>query len=299
MLKKRYTPIIFLLFFAWQSFGQERPSGKFLKDRIKVGEHVQYTLSLKYSSEKEVLFPDSSFNYFPFDYVEKRFFKTRTEGAFSIDSAVYTLASFETDTVQQLALPVFYINNGDSIKVSANPDKIILVPTVTVVADSVKLMQNTNYVKVDKQINYTDWFIGVFLFILIVIVFILSFGESIARKLKFRRLHRQHDKFVKNFASLTQGLGEENFQVKLQEIYTLWKKYLQQISNRPYSSYSTREITAIFKEEDLKNALMDIDRGIYAGKYSDNFAKNTATLSKYSEKAFKLKLSKEKYASTK
>ena len=53
----------------------------------------------------EVIFPDSSYNFSPFEWVSKEYFPTHTNESGSLDSVVYTLTCFDLAPVQQLVDP--------------------------------------------------------------------------------------------------------------------------------------------------------------------------------------------------
>ena len=86
-----------------------QPESSFNKDSVKIGEEVVYSRSIRYLSTKDVVFPDSLFNFAPFELYKKVSFPTRSDSIFSLDSAVYHLSTFELDTVQLLNLPIFMV----------------------------------------------------------------------------------------------------------------------------------------------------------------------------------------------
>jgi len=85
----------------------QRPYGKFLSDSIKIGQPVKFSLCFKHPVDMEVFFPDSSYDYSPFEFIDKQYFPTRSDSFSSTDSVVFTLMSFEIYKVQVLTLPVF------------------------------------------------------------------------------------------------------------------------------------------------------------------------------------------------
>ena len=57
--------------------GQEIiPRGYFSKDTVQIGEHVDFTLIVGYPRGMEVLFPDSIYNYYPFEFIGKSYLST-------------------------------------------------------------------------------------------------------------------------------------------------------------------------------------------------------------------------------
>lgn len=277
MLKKL---ILLALFFlpVVAVFSQEKPVGKFLKDKIKVGEPVRYTLSYKHPIGEDIIFPDSTYHYTPFEFIEKQYFKTVSDSVNSYDSAVYTLSTFELDSVQHLAIPVLLIENEDTTKLFALPDSIILIPSLTVLPDSIKLMETSSYVKVDKAFNYSYFFLAISFFLLLIILFILIFGKRILKSLKIRRLRKKYFKFLVSFKEINNRVKPEDFEEPLLELYSLWKKYLQQITDKPFTTYSSKEVNRVLQNNSLKESLTEIDRGIYAHRFPDNMSKHSKAL---------------------
>ena len=63
--------------------------GRFESDSVSIGEEVPYTLAARYSRNQQVLFPDSSFSFAPFEFSRKKYYTTKTSGTTSYDSVVY------------------------------------------------------------------------------------------------------------------------------------------------------------------------------------------------------------------
>ena len=87
--------------------------GGFLSDSLKIGEQTAFYLSARYPTNLNILFPDSTHGFTPFEYEDKEYFPTETTAGISADSAVYYLTTFEIDRVQLLQLPVYIVNTSD------------------------------------------------------------------------------------------------------------------------------------------------------------------------------------------
>ena len=268
--------ILFILTAAicnFQTFAQEStPKGKFVGDSIKLGEPVDYVLTFTHSSDMEVLFPDSTYDFSPFEFLDKKFFPTKTVDGKSIDSVVYTLTSFELDEIQQISVPVFIQDSEKEHVINTIADSIYLVATIDALPDSVPLLTNTNMMIVDRQFNYPYLLIGLGTLLGLAIIAFLVFGKQIRRAYRLKRLKKQFESFQKDFGSLTTNLQEiENIEKAL----SLWKHYSGQLINIPLASFTTKEIKFALKNSDLHHSLQLIDRAIYAGetdnKIKDNF----------------------------
>ena len=68
----------------------------------------------------------------------------------------------------------------------------------------------------------------------------------------------------------------------------LWKKYLENLIEKPYTKFTTKEINELEKDERMIHSLASIDRMIYANQTDriDHFA----NLKSYSEDQFYKKL---------
>jgi hypothetical protein len=82
---------------------------------------------------------------------------------------------------------------------------------------------------------------------------------------------------------------ESNFSPRATEsALLLWKKYLENLVDKPYTKFTTKEINELEKDERMIQSLASIDRMIYANQPDqiDHFA----NLKRYSEDQFYKKL---------
>src|SRR6187455_220135 len=86
----------------------------FLVDSLGIGDEGGYFLTARYPSELNILFPDSTYNFAPFEYARKVYYPTKTTNGQSYDSAIYYLSTFEIDKLQSLSLPVFQFTDLDT-----------------------------------------------------------------------------------------------------------------------------------------------------------------------------------------
>ena len=107
--------VLFILNVHFATAQTVEPKGVFLQDSTKIGEEVQFALSVKYDRSLDILLPDSLYRFGTFEYNSREYFPTKTDSTFSYDSVVYHLSTFEIDSVQYLQLPVFTIHDQDSL----------------------------------------------------------------------------------------------------------------------------------------------------------------------------------------
>jgi hypothetical protein len=261
---KRVILLILPIFCYLSVTGQNvTPTGKFLQDSILIGEPVPFVLSITYPQELEMVFPDSLYDFSPFELTRKEYFTTKSDSLLSTDSAIYYLSTFEIDTVQYLKLPVYQINSYDSSILWTITDEIVLNQVVTAIPDSVTMITNTTYLEVPMAFNYPYAIIGAALLIIILVVLLFFFGKPIKNRIHVYRLKKRHENFISSFDLLI-----KNDYLKSEEILTLWKSYLEKLKKSPFTKLTTKEIVIVLKNVTIETALTDIDKNIYGPKDS-------------------------------
>ncbi len=264
--------LIFLILIAPPAMAQDvvRVKGQFLADSLSIGEAIPYSLTVHYPRSRQVLFPDSTFSFAPFEISKKKFFVTKTVGEDSYDSVVYLLTTFEIDSIQRLQLPIFILQGKDCVAVYARPDSIFLQYRVASVPDSVSveklpLKTNTDYLKVNWIFNYPVFvFIGAGILVTGIVLWIV-FGKRIRKYFALRRLHKDYQEFIINFNRILEKLGAEFTLRKAEEALVVWKRYMEDLEKSPYTKFTSKEIKQMAGDTLLDQALRSIDRGIYGG----------------------------------
>lgn len=265
----------FWCFTCLSAFAQEiKPRAYFSRDTVQIGEHVDFTMVLEYPRGMEVLFPDSSYNFQPFDFIGKSYLSTTSNQSISSDSVVYQLTTFALDSVQKLILPVFVIIDGDSTRIDSNPDELYLQQLITTDIDSLSVKETIDYQKVDKAINYPYLLIGLGVLIVIAILIAVFFGKEIRRKYKLYRLRKAHLKFLEQFKTLLDG-GLESSD-KAEHVLAFWKGYLERLEGMPYTKLTTREIVTLEQNQEFTDTLRQIDSNIY-GEFRKSDIKDSIT----------------------
>jgi hypothetical protein len=255
--------VFILLFwvFSTQTFAQEvTPNGFFHKDSVKIGEILPYSLWVKYPKNKDVAFPDSLYDFSPFELEKRDYFTTKSDSLESLDSVVYYFTTFEIDTIQYLTLPVFVLNEYDSTILYTRKDSIILDQVVVELPDSVAVLVNTEYQKVPLAFNYPYFTIGVVIILIIALAIFLIFGKTIKKTIHIYWLSKRHKKFLKSFNILL--LDQP---IEVERTLSAWKVYLEKLRSQPYSKLTSKEIVALASHQKIEDYLKIIDRNIYGG----------------------------------
>lgn len=264
-----------LLFLANMSNGQ-KPILRFLSDSVSFGEPIEVVLYCKHSPDVELLFPDSSYNYLPFEFVGKRYFPTITVGEESTDSVVYTLRTFEDTNVFTLSLPVTLFKLKDTLRVFSSTKEIWFRPFIKEPSDSLKLLSNTRLLPLEKDFNYLIYLIVVAVLLVTALLVYLLFGKNLLGQIQRYRMKIAHKNFIRVYDLLTNG---QNLSVKgMEEALSLWKKYIQGLETRPYTTYTSSEIANHLRREHLKKNLQNIDAAIYGGRKLSTAAEDFSLL---------------------
>lgn len=282
--------ILFSFIFSISHAQEISPFGKFLQDSVMIGEEVQYSLSVKYPIDWQVVFPDSTHSYAPFEFYSKTFFPTRTDSTHAYDSAVYTISTFEIDLVQQLQVPVYLLNGNDSTVILANPDSVYLKELVMVVPDSLLFKENVTFQAVNYAFNYPYFLIGTGILLVLALGVFLIFGKTIRAKIKRYRMRKAYEKFSLEFErGIIKIKQAQNNTQLIEEILVTWKKYMEKLEDRPFTKYTSKEILKVGFEKELKDVLQTIDRAIYGAISHEEMHKNFEALEDFTLERYRTK----------
>ena len=264
---KNYYLVAILLFLVvvLQASAQDiKPEGVFLRDSVKIGETVSFSFSYKDRRQRAVVFPDSLYDFSPFELVGKDFFNTQSDSLNSVDSAVYYLTTFEIDKIQRLSLPVFVILNGDSLPVYSVPDSIRLTEVVTQMPDSVTLQENTHFQPVALQFNYPYLIIALVTLGVILLIILFVYGKEIRKRVQLYRLKKKLEKFKVQFEKEIELLQDKPSKKQIEQTLKCWKLYMEGLEKVPYTKLTTREVIILQQNSSLEGTLKSIDRNIYS-----------------------------------
>ncbi|MCU0353229.1 MAG: hypothetical protein MUD08_05730 [Cytophagales bacterium] len=246
-----------------------KPHGAFLSDSVKIGLPVQYTLSLRHPPDIQVVFPDSGYRFGPFEWVGKRYFPTRTDARGSMDSVVYTFTTFNIDSVQRLRLPVFIARQRDCTAVYTDTDSLLVRQLISRSPKFMVPRTNIDYVPVLQTLDYQLILLIAGVSVLFVLLLYALFGRRIKRQYRLYRLWRGHRSFVSNYEKLRRRVRTQKEPVAVENTVILWKRYMEGLHEKPYTSYTTKEITEVIDQPNLADSLQTADRAIYGNTMPD------------------------------
>jgi hypothetical protein len=265
----------------------KKPKGEFLVRSIKIGQPVKYSLSFYHDPTMELFFPDSSYSFAPFEFISKEYFPTNTKDRLSLDSAIYTLRTFEVKNSLELALPVFIINQGDTTHQFSSHDKILIKQYVQEPLDSLVLKSDALYEPVSLEFNYPYYAFIVFLIIISLVLIYFVFGKSVLRNYRLYVMYNNHILFLKTFDKLYKEMEVSPNPDAMEKVLGEWKNYLTKLEQKPINTFTTTEIISLFNKEDLKENLQLVDRSIYSGTITGNPCEALDVLKKFSNKRYK------------
>lgn len=244
--------------------------GSFLSDSVQVGQPVPYALSVSYPSGLNILLPDSTADFGGFEYRYRKWFPTHTSRGVSRDSAIYWVSTFELDSIQSLRLEAIELSGVDTLFHTANPDSIGLSQVTGEVppqinAKDLPLLSDTGYWDVRMLFNYPVWTLAGGIFIVVLAVCWIIFGNAIRRYFRRRRLSAGFNRFAEQFSGLLDQLKRNPSSGTAETLVALWKAYMEQLEQRPYRKLTSLEITTIADHRPLTAPLEAADRLIYGG----------------------------------
>jgi hypothetical protein len=276
-----------------------RVYGTFVADSLKIGVPTPFVLTARYPQSATVLFPDTTFQFTPFEFSRRTYFPTHTANGESVDSVVYELTSFEIDSIQYLQLPVFLVNAQDCTVWQSPRDSIFLEHLVAHVPDSTQAASlpmkiNTSYQFVNKLLNYPVALLIVGIIGVLAGVVALVFGKRIRKYFVQRKLTRQHALFLSRFQQQVEKMEGSFSSDTAESCLVIWKSYMEQLLQFPITKLTSREIVQRLPDTQLQPSLSEIDRMIYAGMREGSRTPFYA-LKAESQKAFERKLEEVKY----
>jgi len=262
------------------------PKGKFLSDSVKVGLPVQYALSYRHKATADVFFPDSAYNFAPFEMVKREYFNTVTDQHGSLDSVIYTLISFEVAPIQELSLPVYVRAKRDCTRVFAPMDYVILSSIIksNVNIETLSLKKDTRLIPIAQQVNFPLIFLIIIGLLLIIGMVFWFFGKPIRRQISLFNFKSRYDDFRKLFQRFSRGTEDAKKRLEnIEKAVVLWKKYIERIEKKPFTTFTTKEILDNLKDNRLSDALREIDATVYGGVYSNQTIASLQVLQELAE----------------
>ncbi|WP_370728920.1 hypothetical protein [Fibrella arboris] len=264
-----WFPVQCLVCLAHCSVAQ--PVGQFIDDTIEVGRPFRYALTVRHSAAQDVFYPDTARQFAPFLVKNVTVYPTKTTDNVSVDSAVYTLVSFEVSRGRVLQVPIYMANGADCTAILSAPDTVFLQSTALATSrpDTLQLAPDTVLTPLPQEFNYAYLTIAVGALGVIAGAIYILFGALLRRRWQQYLLTRYHNRFMTGYNQLTRNLGPESTGDTTNQAIVNWKKYLERLEKKPYTSLTSSEIADRIGDDRLTDALRETDRMIYGGSFTD------------------------------
>jgi len=253
----------------------QKPIGRFQTDSIELGRPIDYSLSYHHNPSAEVFFPDTTYNFYPFEIIRRNIFQTLTTNGVSIDSVIYTLVTFEITKNQKLGLPIYVLSKRDCTMVYSLTDSVFLKEMIKTSVDSLQLKTDTKLLVLSQQVNYPKILTYILGILGVVLIIYALFGRFIRKQYTLFLFSRRHVDFLANYKKFTRSTLDD---VTIGKTLVLWKKHLEWLERRPYTSYTTKEIVSRLPSARLEDALREVDSAIYGGILSTQMPSAMNTL---------------------
>lgn len=258
--------MIFLLLVSLPVKAQQvRVSGYFMQDSAQLGERVGYVLKASYPQASQLIFPDSTHDFSPFIFLEKKTFISATTEGLTQDSAVYYLSNFSLEPSAYLSLPVFELSRYDSISYFTPTAELALRLTLDSIPEELVFQENNVYQPLEKPFNWIVFSAIVGGILLGLGILFLLFADRIKRLFRKNREKLRWKKFERKWKKLAEQLHKDPNQKLADEVVGLWKGYLESLTSQPYQEWTSSEIAAALEDKEVFKALRSIDMIIYAG----------------------------------
>ena len=294
--RDRFIAALFSILTSLASFGQQiEVDGGFVEDSLLIGQDVNYYLTASYPAELEMVFPDSGYNFSPFEYADKTYFPTQLLGGIAYDSTIYTVQSYEIDLVQYLQLPAIVLEGADSVVIQSPLDSIYLKELAPVVSDTTQLIANLEYKEVNTVFNYPLLYYILGAFVLLSAVLSLIFGKKIIRYFKLRKLRKDYERFSENLIGFIQKLKKEPNPELAEHALNAWKNYQERLDKYPFTKLTTTEILKLNSNKELEKPLKSIDRLIYGKRVAETVYQDFQQIEDFAQHRYQKKVEEIRY----
>ena len=266
--------------------------GYFIKENKTIGDTIYFISTINYPKNIELIQPDSSNDYKTFEYIDKLIFPSLKIEDRVLDSTIYLLRTFNTDTIQSLQLSSYIINNSDSLKITSTEDNLIISNQIKKIDQSLKVKYNTFLSKINKLINYK--YIAYIIAIILVIIGLtyILFGKKIVIFFKIHRLKKAFQSFESKFQKQQIIYKKEKSKYEIEKLLIIWKVFMEFISNKTYLSSTTKEIEKFNSNKKIISSLKEFDKTIYSPNKNILESKDINNLFNEATYNFNLKLEK-------
>ena len=210
------------------------------EDQVEVGRPFEVSLEVEHPAEMVVIFPDTGGDFFPYELHSRNPLETRTENGRSVDKVFYKLYTWNIDSLQEIKLPIRYIQEQDTQLLFSNADTLLFVPTITTPIDSLQVKSNDELAPIAEPFPTSTVLTWVLLGLLIFGIGTLIFYRPVVNYLRRIRIEREWKRYFKRLQAIPDlSVQQEDY---LGELSKVWKSYFDRDWGRGLGALSTREL---------------------------------------------------------
>lgn len=208
-------------------------------DSIAIGEPLQISITVSHPSEAIIEFPTSR-DFSPFGLIRGTATPTRTEGGLSLDEVEYEIRTFSLSPKQQLELPILWYNGQDTGQIRLLSDTFSLKRQIQQVNDSMEYRYTLTPVNLEDPPNYLSFLLLTFFALMLVSLLVFALRKPARRYWALRNLNRSTERMRKSLERLSK---EQNQEIQLETLNTLWRNYLDPEQKIQLGAMTTTELS--------------------------------------------------------
>lgn len=210
-----------------------------INDReINLGKPITVTVSIKHPEEVIVEFPAGR-DFSPFELMSSSPRPTVTESGISYDVVDFHIRTFSLAPKQLLSLPYTWYGARDTGSSKLFSDTLFLHRNIAIVNDSLEYRYSLTPIVLEDPPNYLNILLACFAITLFIVLAGLSLRKPISRFWAMRNLNRQSERVKK---SLDRIAIEQNQEIQLESLNSLWRDYLDPKQKRQLGAMTTTEL---------------------------------------------------------
>ncbi len=289
--------ILISFFLIFQLVGQtnaqkDKLEAFFSNSKAELGQPIIYSVIYAHAPELIIQFPNDNHDFEPFHLQNIDIKNTVTIDGISYDTILYTLLTFEKDSIQRFSLPILRKQKDrykqvywDTIYTPVDSFEIAFIVPETELKEP-KLRANLDFKSPIYDFNYPFILFALALGVILLILIYVFFGEKIKKRIKIWHLNKQNRRFLLSYDRLIyNNLNDSD----IKETLALSKFYLSKLLKMPFTTYTTKQMVSYFQDSNLTSLLNKIDRMIYAKHRAKEDLKTLEELRQFCVSHFEIK----------